>query len=1681
MVLNPSSPCASDATEASWRSATTSAAGEAILQHILVLENEKKELAAKVAQLEKEKESSLGYPHAPVSESVDAQDVSRPVSRCHSNAVRSFVDPSKDKSYFDRHGLLEWCRAQIQELEETQPDNPYHCIAKNVAAKVKTYEVLKLDEALLRLISDTLEGEGAEFGLSRYDALLVALHLASDIEADTAVQLPNRNNFAEILEDFHVPFSDALDDAELSRLLQEALAARSLPTKKPHLVLNFDVNQTVIMLDSIAGAKETHCCNEVLANHSWGRIHEGQWELVHPEPALQCPDPSLKNYEEFVVSTNPMPEDKKDRDAVQKVREARRKMKRSFTDAGQPGQSLKPVHQQMVDALRLPAGISGTPEAQAAGLEGSSVFLLPCFIHVLIELKRQGRSFTLLFRTYGLDLAKVQKELNALCEGKHPLYPDVRMDGSDGEADYRMHLESLTQSGTWYRENVGKASDGQEVIALIMGTVAQPSERPKKGDILGLPFYEHLKTQKQQALREARVGDRVGEFIKKISPAARALLSNSNDTANEVGIDIRLGEDAIDLATSFTEEKTIALRDFFPAWLAAGNKAWGGKPMFVDSAKLPEILPIFFDDNIGESEAKIVDIRSVAQYRRGMEEGRITFSKASGLFAVKAHPLQSIRELNYFLDKIHECEAKHQLLLERRAEFGELVYKMLSKPTSFWEELSRLLSRASQEQGIDNPWGHDIHSRVFGGAFASQSGSVSANDHRSPTASQSHSLRRGRSGRRNSNPAVADAEVFVDERERHGAVKVIGLTSSLACGREVVADVLRELGAIVIDCNKAMQETCLRGTKCYMEITNAFDKDGIDIVGEDLEIDQLMDVRISNDTSMSRKLQKIIWPHVAEVVNDMIYDLDEECEMGLHYTTDAWMTKRVVVVDSAVLFESPMHSLVDEVWYVSANAETQVWDLVNKKHFTEQEARCRVSELGCSQARKMATVEIHNESSENLETTLKERTIEEWRKLHLRMYGHEDKVDEPVIAVVNPEGVDIGAAPLIEVWDQSLWYRLSFVILRHRPTGGFYVIKRSVKKEYMPGRFDLSIFGRPRSAPVPTGVSPAQVGAQALQDKLGVSISPSALNHVTNFEYHGALPFRNGCKINFIGIVFEAFIDVPVNRFVCNDEEVEEVMISSANECQAMQQHEIVPMTAQAYDVYSSFFCSGQNISSNLAIACELSGPPEAVKAWRTQVAQRQHLFFLGLTGNEVSTRKQVASMLEQAGAAVIDCQLLASRCYKKGTECFKEITTTFGSFIVGEDGEVNMRLLMPILESRPEMLRRFQAIVQPHLFEAVQQRATNLEETIVEVLDQPVGCRHVTQKVVVIDHATLTSSGMVELVDEVWSVVNNWDDLTRKRVTFVPLNISHKSHHRVSRSFDSRTTSNVTGSILTVEIQVDSDGSLREDVVKEWRMLHLRMYCQANLAGSRRPSKGAETRRRNSNTRRLNPALTMPSKAFDKCGTEETDPSSLENEPILEVVGPSGQLVGAAHLRLIRQEALAHRIAFVVLRHGASQEFYIFRRSQTKSYMPGCLDLSLFGKPGSSEIRAGEPPQETAIRTVREKLGVQVPANPRLIGDFKYHGVLPWNDEAIVIFGVLFEIVLNVPVTELRPDPSEVEEVIIMKVSDIMSITKAKCVPMSSCFFKEYWVSQVSQGVMFRDSGPTSPSPSTSRFVSNS
>lgn len=59
----------------------------------------------------------------------------------------------------------------------------------------------------------------------------------------------------------------------------------------------------------------------------------------------------------------------------------------------------------------------------------SSYYVIPSFWECMWALKEAKADFVVLFRTFGSDISGVAREHNAFCQGRHPLFRGVKMDG----------------------------------------------------------------------------------------------------------------------------------------------------------------------------------------------------------------------------------------------------------------------------------------------------------------------------------------------------------------------------------------------------------------------------------------------------------------------------------------------------------------------------------------------------------------------------------------------------------------------------------------------------------------------------------------------------------------------------------------------------------------------------------------------------------------------------------------------------------------------------------------------------------------------------------------------------------------------------------------------------------------------------------------------------------------------------------------------------------------------------------------------------------------------------------------------------------------------------------------------------------------------------------------------------
>jgi len=126
--------------------------------------------------------------------------------------------------------------------------------------------------------------------------------------------------------------------------------------------------------------------------------------------------------------------------------------------------------------------------------------------------------------------------------------------------------------------------------------------------------------------------------------------------------------------------------------------------------------------------------------------------------------------------------------------------------------------------------------------------------------------------------------------------------------------------------------------------------------------------------------------------------------------------------------------------------------------------------------------------------------------------------------------------------------------------------------------------------------------------------------------------------------------------------------------------------------------------------------------------------YIIGLTGNIATGKSVVRKMLEHLGGYGIDADSLANRAIAKGSPGYQPILETFGRWVVGADGQIDRAKLGKLVFSDAEALERLEAIIHPHVREAI-----------------GILVRRSTHKVVVIEAIKLLESGLAELCDSIW------------------------------------------------------------------------------------------------------------------------------------------------------------------------------------------------------------------------------------------------------------------------------------------------------------------------------------------
>lgn len=194
--------------------------------------------------------------------------------------------------------------------------------------------------------------------------------------------------------------------------------------------------------------------------------------------------------------------------------------------------------------------------------------------------------------------------------------------------------------------------------------------------------------------------------------------------------------------------------------------------------------------------------------------------------------------------------------------------------------------------------------------------------------------------------------------------KVIGLTGGIATGKSTVSNMLRELGAVIIDADLVARQIVEPGQTAWQEILTVF---GLDFFNPDQTINrQKLGELVFNNSQTLEKLNQITHPKIVEEIQQQI----KKYKSGEARPT-------LLVIDAALLIEVKLHLLVDEVWLVSCDFNEKIARLMARNQLSYEEALARINSQMSMEEKKSYAQRIIDNSGSREET--KKQVEELWK------------------------------------------------------------------------------------------------------------------------------------------------------------------------------------------------------------------------------------------------------------------------------------------------------------------------------------------------------------------------------------------------------------------------------------------------------------------------------------------------------------------------------------------------------------------------------------------------------------------------------------------------------------------------------------------------------------------------------
>jgi len=194
-------------------------------------------------------------------------------------------------------------------------------------------------------------------------------------------------------------------------------------------------------------------------------------------------------------------------------------------------------------------------------------------------------------------------------------------------------------------------------------------------------------------------------------------------------------------------------------------------------------------------------------------------------------------------------------------------------------------------------------------------------------------------------------------------MKLVGLTGGVGSGKSTVADMLRELGAQVVDADEATHAVYEPGSPGFDAVVREFGAEFVE--GGRIDRSRLGEL-VFHDDDARRRLNSIVHPLVREW-------------MAQHTAEAAERGAEAVVQDVPLLFENGLERLFSTVVLVYAPEEVQVERLVSGRGYTPERARAMIAAQMPIENKRGLAHHVINNSGTREETLTQVTAI--WKQL----------------------------------------------------------------------------------------------------------------------------------------------------------------------------------------------------------------------------------------------------------------------------------------------------------------------------------------------------------------------------------------------------------------------------------------------------------------------------------------------------------------------------------------------------------------------------------------------------------------------------------------------------------------------------------------------------------------------------